>query len=129
MRHAFASDNYREAEVMAAPPGRLVVIVFDHLLGQLSRARVGMSMQNAEIYLPAIDRARAAVTELLVTLDRDQGGEIAQRLASLYLFALQELQELGVRPDALRVERNQRIFQELRDAFAQVALPARAEVA
>ena len=35
-----AAVAYREREVLTAAPGRLVVIVFDHLLVNLRRARI-----------------------------------------------------------------------------------------
>jgi flagellar secretion chaperone FliS len=68
-----------------------------------------------------LERARAALTELLVTLDRDKGGDLAGRLLALYTFMLGELAVLGVKPDAARLDAIIGIATELHAAFAQVA--------
>jgi flagellar protein FliS len=122
MRHSYATANaYRETDVLSAPPGRLVVLTFDGLLAAMTRARVGIAMKNHEVTLPAIDKSRALLCELLVSLDRERGGDIAARLFSLYLFVLGELLEISLKPDQARLERNISLVRELRDAFNQVA--------
>lgn len=120
---AFARQaaRYREAEVLSASPGQLVVIVYEHLLVQLRRALLLGRPEDAEARGDALDRARAAVTELLVTLDRPRGGELADRLAAIYTFVLAELSTLGVKPDAQRLEAIVTLMSELHEAFAQAA--------
>ena len=124
-----APSTYRDHELLSASPGQLVVITYDALLASLTRARVGCAMNSAEVTLPAIDRARALLGELLGSLDRDHGGALAMRLASIYAFLLGELQGMGAHPDVARLERHLCMVQELRDAFATITSPARANVA
>jgi flagellar secretion chaperone FliS len=120
---AFAKQaaRYREAEVLSASPAQLVVIVYDHLLVNMRRARLLIASENASARSDSLERARAALTELLVTLDRDKGGELADRLASIYTFMLAELSTLGVRPNAERLDALLALATELRDAFAQAS--------
>ena len=129
MRNPYATASaYREAEVLSAPPGRLVVITFDGLLVAMARARAGMMMASHEVAVEAIDKARGLLCQLLVSLDRDRGGEIADRLFSLYLFILGEFLELSMRPDVARLDRNVALVRELREAFNQVATQPRGPV-
>jgi flagellar protein FliS len=129
MRNSYASAKaYRETDVLSAPPGKLVVITFDGLLAAMTRARVGIAMSNHEVTLPAIDKARALLCELLVSLDRERGGEIAARLFAVYVFLLTELLELSVKPDQGRLERNIALVGELRDAFNQIAAMPKPQV-
>jgi flagellar protein FliS len=124
MRKSYASASasaYREAEVLSAPPGRLVVITFDGVLASLTRARVGIAMSNHEVLLSSVDKARGLLCQLLTSLDRDRGGDIAKRLFALYLFVLGELLEISMRPDLGRLDRNISLIRELRDAFDQIA--------
>jgi flagellar protein FliS len=128
-RHSYATaDAYRETEVLSAPPGRLVVITFDGLLASLGRARVGIALSNHQVTLPAIDQARGMLCELVVTLDRERGGDIAARLFSLYLFALRELLDLSMQPELDRLDRNISLIRELREAFDQIASQPRAQL-
>jgi flagellar protein FliS len=122
MRNSYSSaSTYRNTEVLSAPPGRLVVITFDGLLASMARARVGIAMSNHEVTIAAIDKARGLLCNLLVTLDRDRGGDIAARLFSLYLFVLGELLEISMQPNLERLDRNVSLIRELRDAFDVVA--------
>ena len=113
--------RYREAEVLSASPAQLVVIVYEHLLVNLRRARLLAAEQDGMARSDALERARAALTELLVTLDYDKGGELAGRLGSIYTFVLSELVVLGVKPDAQRMDAIIALIGELHEAFSQAA--------
>ena len=121
MTYAQQSTRYREMEVLSASPGQLVVILYDHLLASLRRARLAIEGNNVEQRVAYLDKSRAAVTELLVTLDEAKGGAIATNLRSLYSWILSELLDIGMRPDVHRLDKVIAIAGELRDAFAQIA--------
>jgi len=112
---------YRESEVLTASRERLLVITFDALVASLTRAKLGATMQNREVTINGIDRARALLAELLVTLDHDAGGDLSRRLASVYVFILGELDRLALKPEAGALARHVHLVTELRDAFAQSA--------
>ncbi|MCC6316050.1 MAG: flagellar export chaperone FliS [Gemmatimonadaceae bacterium] len=112
-------SRYREAEVASASPGQLVLIIYDHVLVNLARARLRAGDVDGSARSEALDRARAGVTELLVTLDREKGGEIAGNLASLYTFWLSELSVLGVKPKVERLDAISAMVTDLRAAFAE----------
>jgi len=115
------ATKYREMQVLAASPGELVILVYDHLLVHLLRAQQATGAPELDARSAALEKARAAMSELLVTLDREKGGALATQLASIYSFLLGELSTLGVRPEPRRFERVIKIVRDLRDAFAQVA--------
>lgn len=120
-RHsASRGDRYREMEVLSAAPGELVVMVYDHLLASLARARQAIASGNPEVRVAEFARARDAVGELLITLDAKQGGPVASHLAGLYSFFLRELTSLGVDPALDRLDRITGMVRELRDAFAAI---------
>lgn len=113
------ATRYKEAELMSATPGQLVVAIYDHIIVNLTRARLRCSDLDGTARSEALDRARAGLTELLVTLDRDKGGPLAAQLGSLYVFWLGELSVLGVKPDADRMDAILRMVTDLRGAFAE----------
>ncbi|MGQ0766231.1 MAG: flagellar export chaperone FliS [Gemmatimonadota bacterium] len=121
MSYAAQAGRYREAEVLSASPGQLVMLIYDHLLVNLRRARLLMGHDDLVTRSEALERARAALTELLVSLDRNNGHEVAERLASLYAFMLGELSVLGVRPDGERLDAVISMVGELRHAFRVAA--------
>lgn len=129
MSYGPAANAYRDSDVLSASPARLLTITFDFLLAQMMRAKVGIETKRPEITLPALDKSRQAVGELLASVDPKQGGELAHRLVSLYVFVLTELVEIGRAPDANRLVRNSLLIKELRDAFATAGAQVHAEVA
>ena len=118
---AATASRYQELEVLSASPQQLVVIVYDHLLACLKRARIAIAQEQPETRIAQLGRAKDAIAELLATLDHEKGGEIARSLSGLYAFFLSELGEIGMRPDAARLTRVIELVEELRDAWAQVA--------
>jgi flagellar protein FliS len=115
--------SYREAEVLTAPPSRLLLITFDALVAAMTRARVGISMGDDAVASAGLDKAREVLGELLGALDHEKGGEIAANLASLYIFMMLDLGTVGLRRDVARLERHIGMARELREAFATAASP------
>lgn len=124
MSYASAAVAYRERDVLSAAPGRLVVMVFDHLLVNLRRARFAMEANNVELRAESVAKAREAAMELLVTTDVDRGGAIANNLRSIYVYLVRELLTLGGRNDVAKIDGFVRIVTDLRDAFATVTTDA-----
>ncbi len=118
MSYASQGASYRDLEVLSASQDRLLLMLFDHLLVQLERARIGTERDDLNIQVGALVKARAILGELLATLDFEQGGEIAVQLADLYQFMLLQLVDVGQRRDVVMMRRLSTIAQTLRDGFA-----------
>ena len=120
--NSHAATAYREREVMTASPARLVVIVYDHVLANLRRARQPVQSSNLEVRIEALGRARDGIMDLLATLDVDKGGAIAVNLRALYGFIYTELMDEVRKRDPQRMDRLTDMVTELREAFAIVAI-------
>jgi flagellar protein FliS len=121
MAYGNAAGTYREREILTASPAKLVVIVYDHLLANLCRARLAIEANKIEARINAVGKAREAVMELLAGTDVERGGTLAVNLQSLYVFLYSELNVIVHAPDAARVEKLCEIVSHLREAFASVA--------
>jgi flagellar protein FliS len=121
MSYATQSSSYREMEIQAASPHKLVVIVFEQLVVNLERARIAMERKDIERRVVALRRARDLVTELLATIDVEKGGVLAQRLADLYQFMLYELVDIGQRGDVVSMRKLVSIAMQLREGFVGAA--------
>lgn len=71
---------------MSRPKEWLVPLLYEHLLAHLRRAYVQIEARDFEGKAASLEKASAIVIELLSTLDREKGGELAQRLAALYAY-------------------------------------------
>jgi len=115
------ANVYREREVLTASPEKLVVITFDHVLVNLRRARVAIEANNIERRVEALSKAREGVMELLMSVDPERGGPIANNLLSLYSFAVRELFEVGRTKDIKKLDAVLNVMANLRDAFGAIA--------
>jgi flagellar protein FliS len=98
-----------------------VVLVYEHALSNLLRARRAVQTGKIEERVTAVGKARDAIMELLVTLNEEQGGEIARNLKSLYAYMLTELVDVARRPDGARLETLIHMVTELHSAFSTIA--------
>ena len=114
-------SQYREIQVMSASPARLTVLLFEHLEVVMRRAQTAMRSDQVELRVENMGKARAIVSELLTTLDIDNGGAIAIDLSMLYGFLLAEMVDVGIRRDVKRLSRLIGIVNTLSTAFADAA--------
>jgi flagellar protein FliS len=121
MSYATKTTSYRDLEVLSASPEKLVLMLYDHLLSQFERARIGFERDTPELSLGACTKIRTIVGELLATLDFERGGEIAEQLAALYQFLLLQLLDVRGRDDLQRLQRLHGIVATLRDGFVGAA--------
>jgi flagellar protein FliS len=128
MSYSHAANQYRDRQVRTASPGQLVVMVYDHVLVNLARARMGHQANNVALRIESLSKARDGLVELLATLDMEKGGAIAAQLRALYSFMLTQLADAGARFDEHKVERIAGLIKELRDAFATIVADQRTTV-
>jgi flagellar secretion chaperone FliS len=115
------STQYREMQVLSASPARLTVLLFEHLEVVMRRAQTAIRNDQVELRVANLGRAREIVSELLGTLDIEQGGAIAMDLSMLYGFLLGELVDVGIRRDVVALGRLIGIVNTLGTAFAGAA--------
>jgi flagellar protein FliS len=76
---------------------------------------------NIEKISKSILKAQEIITELIVSLDFEQGGEIAKNLFSLYTWFNKELLEANIAQDMRRITSVRNQLNELRSAWAEIA--------
>ena len=118
---ATTSDTYKQQSILTAPPGRLVVILYDDYVRFLFQTAYAMHKGNRKVSQERLRRAEAIIDELRVTLDHDKGGDIASNLDALYGFSRSHLIKAWTEQDANKIDEVSRLMGELRDAWAQIA--------
>jgi flagellar protein FliS len=86
MGYSAYTSRYVENDVLSRPKEWLIPLLYEHLLAHLRRAGVQIEARDYEGKAASLEKASAIVIELLSSLDRDKGGELAQRLAALYAY-------------------------------------------
>jgi flagellar protein FliS len=111
---------YRQQAILTAPPGRLVVMLYDGCLRFLFQSAHAMREGDRQTSLQRMRRAEAIIDELTVTLDHDRGGVIASRLQGIYAFSRRQLLDAWRDGDADKIEEVSGLLSELRDAWAEI---------
>jgi len=124
-----AISTYRETRVKTASQGQLIIMLYDEAVKHLDRGLELLAVNagenknpgNIEKISKSILKAQEIITELTVSLDFEQGGEIAKNLFSLYTWFNKELLEGNIHQDAHRVAAVRNQLGELRSAWTEVA--------
>jgi flagellar secretion chaperone FliS len=75
---------YREANVRGATAVRLVVLLYEQAIQDLTQAAQAMEENNIELRTNRINHALEVVGRLQVTLDMERGGQVARNLLAFY---------------------------------------------
>jgi flagellar secretion chaperone FliS len=123
--YAVPQQAYAESAILTAPPGRLVVMLYDGAIRFLTQGAIAMKAGERERARNRISRAEAIIDELNVVLDMSQG-EISERLRSIYLFSKRHLREASLHQQPSHIEAVARLLRELRESWDEVARRAEA---
>jgi flagellar protein FliS len=86
-------NNYLETKVLFASPLELVTILYTSAIEALGLARGALAAADAPERASVVSRASAVLMELIQSLDRDNGGELARQLIELYDYILRRIQQ------------------------------------
>lgn len=122
-----AYNAYKEINVKTASQGKLIVLLYDEAVKQISSALNCFSSdgkiaaRDIEKFGNHIMKAQEIVSELEVSLDMEKGGKIAENLMSLYVFFNQELVSANIEKDKTKLDFVLNQLNQLRDAWESVA--------
>ena len=136
MAYKTALSTYKEIRVNTASQGQLIIMLYDGAVRQLDQALSLLQMNDAkkdpgriEKIGKAVVKAQEIVSELMVSLDFEKGGEIASNLFSLYTWFNRELMEANINQDRRRISVVRNLMEDLRAAWQEIALSAAVETA
>lgn len=117
-----AVSRYQQNDVANMSPARQVVFLYGHVLASLRQASRHLAQKDIEARERSMSKARDILSELLCTLDFEQGGQIAKNLAGLYGWFIDETFQIEATRDAARLTRLIGLVAELHGAWEQAAL-------
>lgn len=135
MANPNALSAYRETRVRTASQGQLIIMLYDEAIKQLDHGIELITLNQKGKPVPsriepinkALVKAQEIITELMVSLDFDQGGDIAKNLFSLYTWFNRELLEANLAKDLERIKAVRTMMNELRSAWQEVVAKTASE--
>lgn len=122
MRAVNPWKSYRETATLTAPPGQIVLMLYDGAIRALERSLPGFSNTDPgeanTIIHNNLQRAQDIIRELNYALNMQQGGELAENLRRLYNYFERRLWESNLKKKPEGVGEVIRHLNVLRDAWA-----------
>lgn len=110
-----------ESNVMSASPHQLIMMLFDGAQSGLRTARLHMQSGNVAEKGKAISKVLDIVNNgLLAALDTEQGGEMAERLASLYDYVGNLLLQANLHNDEQCLDEAGRLLDTIGSAWREI---------
>jgi flagellar secretion chaperone FliS len=116
-----AHDAYLENRVLSAEPLELVHMLYQGAIVAVQDARHHLANGKIMERSRAINKACAILTELTVALNREAGGELAKRLASLYDYMRRKLLEANFRRNDEPLGEVLSLLATLAEAWAEIS--------
>ncbi len=114
---------YRETQIKTANQGKLIIMLYDGAIKNINLAMELLDEKKKQYdrISNSIIKAQDIITELIVSLDFEKGGDIAKNLFSLYIFMNRQLLDANINKDKAPLESVKKMLSDLREAWAEVA--------
>ena len=111
------AEDYIQNDVTTNDPVELVCLLYSKAVERLHLARARLREGNSAGCSEAAARAMEIVLELIGSLNIEEGGEIAQNLAALYLYVQEQLAEASTEQKAEPIDNALRVLTTLLEGW------------
>ncbi len=118
---------YKQTGIKTASKGKLIVMLYEGALKNINSALDLMDsdskiqVSNLERFHTYIVKTQDIITELMVSLNMERGGDIAKNLMSLYRYFNKELMDISVNHDKDKLKIIEKLMNELCDTWRSIA--------
>lgn len=118
----FAENVYKKTGIETATKGELIVMLYNAAIKNLDEAISHIdNFQKYDVVNNKIIKTTEIINELKNSLDQKSGGEIAQKLDSIYAYALQRLFEANNSKSKEILEEIRSYLKELNSSWKEIA--------
>lgn len=114
-------ETYGTQQVMTSNPVTLVALLYDKAVMSLRTAIEAIRENEIEKRWTANNKAVEIIKHLMMTLDTEQGGEIASNLEAVYGYILRRLLDVDMKNDARAAEEVIQLLEPLRASWTELA--------
>ncbi|MDR2390697.1 MAG: flagellar export chaperone FliS [Planctomycetota bacterium] len=110
-------NMYLKTQIETASKEQLVVMLFDGIIRFTEQARKAILAGTVEESHHFLVRAQAIIMELICTVDKEKGGEVARNLLGLHAYAFNCLVLCNIKKDVAKIDEVQNIYRQLREGW------------
>ncbi|SJZ44063.1 flagellar export chaperone FliS [Selenihalanaerobacter shriftii] len=112
-------QKYQNTQVETSNQEKLVLMLYNGALKFVKQAKQGLKNNDYQVTNNCLIRTQNIINELMITLDMEQGGEIAQNLESLYDYMNRRLIEANINKSIEPMDEVINMLEELSDTWKQ----------
>jgi flagellar protein FliS len=123
-----AYQRYKDAQYSTASPEQLLLMLYEGAIKYARQAQEEMREKNIEGANNKLKKTGDIISELMVSLDMEQGGEIARNLYNLYDYMSRRLIQANIRKDPGLVDEVITLLTSLKESWEEVIGRVRSQV-
>ena len=120
MYSKLAQKQYTTVHVSTVDRGRLLLLLYDGCIKFLKHAKAGLEKKDIPKFARFLSKAQAIISELMLTLDFEKGGDIARDLDRLYDFMLFYLTEANLEKDPEKLQKVVDLVEIISGAYREI---------
>ncbi len=121
------AEKYKTTSIETADQGKLIVELYKGAIKFMKMGRKYIEEKDIMGANECLIRSQQIISELMNTLNFEEGGEVAANLEALYDYMLRELVQANLKKDAERVKNVEDMMLELLNSWQEAAKKARKE--
>lgn len=114
-----AINIYQQNSIKTASKEKLLLMLYEGLERFLKISIMALDEKNIEKANTYLKKSQAVITELMCSLNMEEGGEIAKSLMLMYDYLSRRTVEANIKKDKAIAEEVLRFTRELKEAFEQ----------
>jgi flagellar secretion chaperone FliS len=112
-------QHYLKTQIETASQPQLLLMIFDAAVKKLHMAKRAIEKKEIEKAHTELTKVQRIFTELMVALDFEKGGDLAENLLRIYDFVYHHLVKANIKQDAKMVDEVLPIVEDLRDGWTK----------
>ena len=117
-----SANQYKQMQIKTASPGKLLLMLYQGAIKFMKLAKKNIKEGKIEESHKNIIKAQNIILELQSTLNKEEGGEIASRLESLYDYMYRELIQANLNKNTKHLDNVIPLVKELFDAYKEIVM-------
>ncbi|RCW53347.1 MULTISPECIES: flagellar export chaperone FliS [Halanaerobium] len=117
-----SADQYKQMQIKTASPGKLLLMLYQGAVKFMKLAKKNIKEGKIEESHKNIIKAQNIILELQSTLNKEQGGEIAVQLESLYDFIYRELIQANLNKNTRHLDNVIPLVEELFTTYKEIVI-------
>jgi len=117
-----SADQYKQMQIKTASPGKLLLMLYQGAVKFMKLAKKNIKEGKIEASHKNIIKAQNIILKLQGTLNKEQGGEIAVQLESLYDFIYRELIQANLNKNTKHLDNVIPLVEELFVTYKEIII-------